>query len=75
MRKQPWLYSPGADSVFILAPAFLVTAVVLSFPALFAGPVTPVAWFLLVVGVDVAAVRDVDDLRLKLSGRYYPGRG
>ncbi len=54
--KQPWLYSPGADSAFILAPAFLVTATVLAFPAFFEAPVTPLAWFLLVVGVDVAHV-------------------
>ncbi len=56
VRRQPWLYSAGSDTAFILAPAFAVTAAVLAFPHAFAGPVTPIAWFLLVVGVDVAHV-------------------
>ncbi|MEO8027498.1 MAG: hypothetical protein ABI823_13545 [Bryobacteraceae bacterium] len=55
-RKQPWLYSPAADGAFILAPAFAVTALVFAFPGFFQAPVTPLAWLLLIVGVDVAHV-------------------
>jgi hypothetical protein len=58
MSRQPWLYSAGSDSVFILAPAFVVTLAVLLFSDFFAhsGHVTPGLWLLLVVGVDVAHV-------------------
>jgi len=53
MSRQPWLYSAFSDSVFILAPAFLVTLAVFLFRT---GDVTPPLWLLLVVGIDVAHV-------------------
>lgn len=56
--KQPWVHSAGLDSTFILAPAFLVTAVVLalgdSVRAIAETP--PLLWLLLIVGVDVGHV-------------------
>lgn len=58
MARQPWLYSGLADSVFILAPAFVVTLVVWLAPGWFqsGGDVSPWMWLMLVVGVDVAHV-------------------
>ncbi len=57
-RGQAWLYSPAADLCFIVGPAFAVTAAVLAFPGYFGrgAAVTPWAWLLLVIGVDVAHV-------------------
>ncbi len=55
----PWLYSRFADSLFILAPPFLVTLVVeLLVPSgwLEHQKIDAWAWLLLVVGVDVAHV-------------------
>lgn len=55
--KQPWLYTPLADSVFLLSPAFVVTALVWLFPDFFGSDsVPPGLWLLLVVGVDVSHV-------------------
>lgn len=52
-----WLYSPRFDLSFILAPPFLATAAVLLFPQFFEhAEVSPYAWLLLVVGIDVAHV-------------------
>ena len=56
--KQPWIYSRGVDGAFILAPALVVTAVVLllqqSISAMEAMPLW--MWGVLIVGVDVAHV-------------------
>lgn len=56
--KQPWIHSAGLDSAFILAPAFLVTGLVLvlgdSVQAIAETP--PLLWLLLIVGVDVGHV-------------------
>jgi len=56
LARQPWIYRAPADLVFILAPAFVVTAAVLLFPEYFSGETSPLAWILLVVGIDVAHV-------------------
>ena len=57
MTRQPWIASAGFDGAFILAPGFVVTLVVLSFPGFFTShAVTPALWAVLVVGVDVAHV-------------------
>ncbi|MBI1789044.1 MAG: hypothetical protein HYR60_16050 [Acidobacteria bacterium] len=57
-RRQPWLFSPASDLIFILLPAFLVAAIVEIFPVYFAQrrDVTPWTWLLLAVGIDVAHV-------------------
>lgn len=57
--RQPWIHSAFRDGLFILAPAFLCTAVVFVFPGFFeryAGGIPPIGFLLLVVGVDVAHV-------------------
>ena len=58
MNKQPWIYSAGVDGAFILAPALVITAVILWFAPSFASvdTVPPFAWGVLIVGVDVAHV-------------------
>ncbi|MFM2376544.1 MAG: hypothetical protein RLZZ165_1641 [Bacteroidota bacterium] len=55
---QPWIHSARVDLAFIIAPAFLVTLVVLLFPRWFQdnAEMAPWAWLLLIVGVDVAHV-------------------
>jgi hypothetical protein len=54
---RPWIGGPAFDSVFILAPAYAITALVLCFPAFFRShEVTPLLWAALIVGVDVAHV-------------------
>jgi hypothetical protein len=57
-QPQPWLYSAMADSIFVLAPAFLVTLAVFLFPGSWQAQdrVAPWQWLVLVVGVDVAHV-------------------
>ncbi|MFK7972672.1 MAG: hypothetical protein AB8F95_20040 [Bacteroidia bacterium] len=57
-KQSPWLYHAPFESAFILAPAFLVTALVMAFPHVFGAdsPVPPYAWLLLVVFIDVAHV-------------------
>ena len=56
--RQPWIHSAAFDLVFILAPALLVTLFVLARPDWFSGPVavSPLAWLLLVLCVDVSHV-------------------
>lgn len=56
--SQPWIYRPGADSIFILLPAFLATAAVALFPGFFedSGNMPAWAWLLFIVGIDVAHV-------------------
>lgn len=58
MNRMPWLHSAFTDGVFILSPAFLVTAAVLLWPGFFTAEndVSPLLWLALVVGVDVAHV-------------------
>ncbi len=55
---QPWLFSRAFDLAFILAPAFVISAVVLLFHNHFEALKTIPAWLwlLLVVGVDVSHV-------------------
>ena len=57
-HRNPWIYSAALDCAFIIAPAFVVAAAVLAFPAAFAsgGDVQPWMWLVLVVGIDVAHV-------------------
>lgn len=56
--KQPWIHSAAVDGAFILAPAFLITALVLALgkqvDAL--GETPPTLWLLLIVGIDVGHV-------------------
>lgn len=57
MTMQPWIGRRGFDIAFILAPGYLITALVLGFPDFFRShAVTPVLWAVLIVGVDVAHV-------------------
>ena len=59
MKKlQPWIYSPFADGVFILAVPFVVVAITLGFHDFFAEPdsMTVISWAILVMGVDVSHV-------------------
>jgi len=55
---QPWIHSPALDGAFILAPALLVTAIVLLFPRAFgADSEIPLwVWATLIIGIDVAHV-------------------
>ncbi|MBI4909613.1 MAG: hypothetical protein HY820_38705 [Acidobacteria bacterium] len=54
---QPWLYSAAADGPLLLAPAFVVTLLVLLLPREMAeSKAPPWIWLALVVGVDVAHV-------------------
>lgn len=57
-KTQPWIYSAKVDGAFILAPALVITALVLLFQNTIsaAGDVPPWAWVMLIVGVDVAHV-------------------
>jgi hypothetical protein len=74
---QPWIHSAWSDTTFILAPALLATAIALWIVGTnhAAAAVSPAAWLLLVVGIDVAHVYStlyrtyLDPLeRRKLSG-------
>ncbi|HET6195242.1 MAG TPA: hypothetical protein VFE12_05800 [Acetobacteraceae bacterium] len=55
---QPWIDSAGVDSAFILAPAWMATAVALLFVSSGRGDaaVSLWGWALLVIGIDVAHV-------------------
>jgi hypothetical protein len=55
---RPWIYSAAVDGALILAPAWLITAIVVAFPRIFAGAerLSGPAWLLLIVGFDVAHV-------------------
>ena len=57
-RPQPWIHSALFDGALIVGPALIATLIVLVFQKQFAAiPETPiVAWFFLVVAVDVAHV-------------------
>ncbi len=56
--KQPWIYAPGVDLAFILAPPFVVTLLAFVFQAQIAAVDSMPAWLwlLLIVGVDVTHV-------------------
>lgn len=56
--KQSWIYSPGVDGVFILAPALLISAVIFCLQdQIVAVEILPTwAWAVLIIGVDVAHV-------------------
>jgi len=56
--RQPWIYSTVVDGIFILAPALVITALVLAFhTSIAAADHLPTwVWGVLVVGVDVAHV-------------------
>ncbi|MCB9232955.1 MAG: hypothetical protein H6581_14925 [Bacteroidia bacterium] len=54
---QSWLYSAPVDGIFILFPAFATVLAVILFPHWFLETeVSPLLWFVLVVGIDVAHV-------------------
>ena len=54
---QPWIGGRAFDGAFILAPGFLISAVVLCFSGFFRShEITPLVWAILIVGVDVAHV-------------------
>lgn len=57
-RTQPWIHSATLDGAFILAPAFVVTALVLAFPGVFGrdSEIPLWVWALLIVGIDVSHV-------------------
>lgn len=57
-KSQPWIASAPADLVFILSPAFLTTALIISFPGLFGSmnQMPAWVWVVLIVCVDVAHV-------------------
>lgn len=56
--RQPWIYSKWVDGLFIIAPPFVVLLLIVFFPDLFLGHnyVTPTAWIILVLGIDVSHV-------------------
>jgi hypothetical protein len=56
--RQPWIYSPTIDGLFILGPAWIITLVLLASPSLLAesASVSPVVWLATIVCVDVAHV-------------------
>lgn len=57
-RQQPWLHSAAFDGVFILAPALVITAVVILFAESWQQleDVPPWLWVALIIGVDVSHV-------------------
>jgi hypothetical protein len=58
MKTQPWIYSARIDGPFILAPALVITAVIVCFRHTVASfdTLPPFLWGILIVGVDVAHV-------------------
>lgn len=56
--KQPWIYSAKVDGTFILAPALVITLVIICFQHSIAAldTIPPWLWGVLIVGVDVAHV-------------------
>ena len=57
-KAQPWIFSPRFDVGFILAPAIIITALVVLFHGNFISlkEIPPWLWLLLIVGVDVSHV-------------------
>ncbi|MGZ6480445.1 MAG: hypothetical protein ACXWQE_14140 [Bdellovibrionales bacterium] len=58
MNGKPWIHSPRVDSVFILAPAFLVSLIPWFLPQAWvqAKELSPWTWVALVLAIDVAHV-------------------
>lgn len=56
MRLQPWIHSFWFDGLFFLGPAFLPVLAVFLFQLYAQSAISPMQWFFLVVGVDVAHV-------------------
>lgn len=56
--RQPWIYNPCFDSVFILGIPFFIVALAFALPAPYtaADSMTVVSWAILVMGVDVSHV-------------------
>lgn len=56
--KQPWIASAPFDLTWIVGPPLLVSLAVICFPSFFQNhsSVSPLAWLILVVGVDVSHV-------------------
>lgn len=56
--KQPWIFSAGLDGAFILAPALVISTLILGFRDAVAAvdDLPPWLWAVLIVGVDVAHV-------------------
>lgn len=57
-KGQPWLHSAAFDGVFILAPAFIITAVVFIFADTWQAldGIPPWLWVVLIIGIDVSHV-------------------
>jgi hypothetical protein len=58
ITKQPWIFSSRVDLLFIIGPAFIITALVLALQGTIStfNTLPPWLWLLLVVGVDVTHV-------------------
>lgn len=57
MKNQPWIYSSVADTLFVLMPPLATLLVIALLPTSYVnGEVSPAAWLLLVIMVDVAHV-------------------
>ena len=57
LKKQPWIYSPQLDLLFIIAPPFFTLLVIFIFHDYFAAAnVTLPAWIILVLLIDVSHV-------------------
>jgi hypothetical protein len=56
--KQPWIVSPKKDLLWVIAPPFVASGIVLFLPNLFAGDeqIPTWSWFVLILGIDVAHV-------------------
>jgi len=56
--RQPWIYNPFFDSIFILGIPFLAVALTFALPASYkaADSMTVVSWAILVMGIDVSHV-------------------
>jgi hypothetical protein len=58
VKKQPWIYKPLPDLVFICLPAFFCVAALLLFPNIINGDISVEGWWwvVLVLGIDVSHV-------------------
>jgi len=56
--KQPWIYSKWVDGIFIITPPFFVLLfiVLLNYIKVDLATVSPIAWIILVLGIDVSHV-------------------
>jgi hypothetical protein len=57
-QEQPWIYSKWVDSIFVLLPPFavLLIIVILQYYRVDLNAVSPAAWIILVLGIDVSHV-------------------